>query len=683
MKRKTVLAMMFLVLAVLAANSLGLAISRSARNLGPFGGFGMQVPGPIAPPVVKPEAKTTLGEGGNASGQVAHEMTAADLEPFIGGILPLQLEQDDIAGATVSVVKDGKLLFAKGYGYADVKNKKPVSAEDTLFRCGSISKLFTWTSVMQLQEQGKLDLDRDINDYLDFKIPYTFQKPITLRNLMTHTPGFEEVIKDLIGYSSSPQTNLEGYLKTHLPAEIFPPGTVPAYSNYGAALAGYIVQRVSGVPLNEYIKHNIFEPLGMTHSSFEQPLPPQLAPSMSDGYKLGSGDAKQFETIMAWPAGSLSSSATDIARFMIAHLQNGKYGDATILKPQTAELMHSRQFGLVPELNGMDCGFYEESRNGDRIIGHGGDTIWFHSDLHLILDSGLGFFVSYNSQGRAEASPREELWYAILDRYFPYTPPDEPTVGSAKEDASKVTGAYLPSRRGDKNFTKALSLLSQIKVSANDDGTLETPEALNFNGQPKKWQEIGPLIYREINGQDEIVFKPLPGGGVQAALSWAPIEALQKTEWYTDGRLLVPALEGSLILLLMTVVLWPVSWFVRRHYGRKLELSTGARRFRIIVYLVCILDLLCLGGFLIFMLYANEHLEALSDKSALLLHSLQVIGVLGAAGTLAAVLNAAGSWFSSERGIWYKFYATVLSLACLVIVWFELLSHVFSFTLRY
>ena len=172
-----------------------------------------------------------------------HEMTAADVETFLDGIVPLQLGLSDIAGATVSVVKDGKLLFAKGYGYADVQKKQPVSPQDTLFRPGSISKLFTWTSVMQLSEQGKLDLDRDVNEYLDFRIPEAFGKPITLKNIMTHTPGFEEQVKDLFSYTPA-SPNLGEYLKTHIPGRIYPPGTVPAYSNYATALAGYIVERV-------------------------------------------------------------------------------------------------------------------------------------------------------------------------------------------------------------------------------------------------------------------------------------------------------------------------------------------------------------------------------------------------------------------------------------------------------
>jgi CubicO group peptidase (beta-lactamase class C family) len=211
-----------------------------------------------------------------------HQLTAQDLEAFLDGIVPLQLERDDIAGATIAVVKDGKLLFAKGYGYADYKNKKPVSADETLFRPGSSGKLFTWTAVMQLVEQGKLDLDRDVNTYLDFKIPDAFGQAITLKNLLTHTPGFEEQIKDLFSVGSE-SPNLGAYLKTHIPKRIYPPGTVPAYSNYGAALAGYIVERVSGHPFNEYIEENIFKPLGMTHSTIVQPLPATLSPYMSTG----------------------------------------------------------------------------------------------------------------------------------------------------------------------------------------------------------------------------------------------------------------------------------------------------------------------------------------------------------------------------------------------------------------
>jgi len=250
-----------------------------------------------APNEIKPEAKP----GAETATVTAPQMTAADVETFLDGVVLIQLERENVAGITVAVVKDGKLLFAKGYGYSDREKKTPVSPETTLFRPGSISKLFTWTSVMQLQEQGKLDLDKDVNEYLDFKIPEAFGKPITLKNIMTHTAGFEEQVKDLFS-ADTKSPNLGEYLKTHIPARIFPPGTVPAYSNYATALAGHIVERVSGQPFEQYVAEHIFKPLGMTHSSFDQPLPPELVDSMSRGYRVASGPAVEFEVVAPFPA---------------------------------------------------------------------------------------------------------------------------------------------------------------------------------------------------------------------------------------------------------------------------------------------------------------------------------------------------------------------------------------------
>ena len=240
----------------------------------------------VTPVPPTPQAPTA---GESRVTEPPHALTAEDVHAFLDGFVPMQLEREDIAGAVVLVVKDGTILFAKGYGYSDVEKKTPVTVDATLFRPGSVSKLFTWTAVMQLVEQGKLDLDRDINEYLDFKIPAKFGKPITLRNIMTHTPGFEEQIKDLITEDAAPAATLKQHLVTHIPERIFPPGTTPAYSNYGASLAGYIVERVSGRPFNDYVTENIFKPLGMSHSTFAQPLPAELKPLMSNGYRLGSG----------------------------------------------------------------------------------------------------------------------------------------------------------------------------------------------------------------------------------------------------------------------------------------------------------------------------------------------------------------------------------------------------------
>ena len=608
----------------------------------------------------------------------APQLTAGDVEAFLDGVVPLQLEREDIAGATVAIVKDGKLLFAKGYGYSDVTNKKPVSPEVTMFRPGSVSKLFTWTAVMQLVEQGKLDLDRDVNEYIDYKIPDAFDKPITVKNLLTHTPGFEEQVKDLI--TNRVETpDLGAYLKTHIPGRIFPPGTVPAYSNYGAALAGYIVERVSGEPFDQYVQDHIFKPLAMTHSTFDQPLPSELAPNMSNGYKLASDKAEPFETVTPAPAGSLSSSAIDMAQFMIAHLQNGKYGDAKILNPETAQLMHSRLFGLDPAANAMAYGFYEESRNGHRIIGHAGDTECFHSDLHLVLDAGLGFFISYNSAGRGQVSPRTILWERFLDRYFPFTPTPATTPDSVKQDIAVVSGTYEVSRRSESSFLKAFSLLGETTVSPAENDTIQVDSLLAPNGKPKHWQEVSPMIFREVDGQDLLVFKSDESGRMQLIIPY-PFMTFQKVGLWSNSKVMLPVVGVSLFIMLLTLILWFVAWLTRRHYGSRLDLTRQEWLLRLLVRVAFALALLFLCAMVGVIIYATSHLDFFSDSGARMIEFIQVIGVLAAISSIVVFLNAIHSWIGGRYRIWGKLGATVFALASFGFLWFVFAGHLLYFT---
>src|ERR1700694_3853624 len=540
------------------------------------GGFAQKPTVPLPPKAdVQPQAQV-------AETQVKappHEMTAADVEAFLDGFLPMQLERENIGGAVVSVVKDVKVLFAKGYGYSDVEKKKPVSVDGTLFRPGSISKLFTWTAVMQLVEQGKLDLDRDVNTYLDFKIPAAWPQPITLRNILTHTTGFEESVKELFVPEGSKPIPLKEYLPNHIPERIFPPGATPAYSNYAATLAGYIVERVSGRPFNDYVAENIFKPLGMPHSTFAQPLPPELKPLMSNGYTVGSGSSKPFEVLVPAPAGSLAATAADLSRFMIAHLQNGKFEDISILRPETALAMHARQAALSPDMNAMALGFYEESRNGHRIIGHGGDTLYFHSDLHLVLDAGLGFYVSYNSAGKGEISPRSALWQHFMDRYFPFTPPEVAPVAAAATDAAAVSGYYISSRRSDSTFLKATEAFGEVHVVGGTDGILTIHPFKDFNGETRKWKEIGPMLFRAVNGQDRIAFVRDKEGRMVLTSSF-PAIVFQRASWVDAtpwNRFLI---TGSLAVLALTLLFWPVAAVIRSHYRSRLELNHAPHRLR-------------------------------------------------------------------------------------------------------
>ena len=633
---------------------------------------------PNEPVVPKKDTSEPPMPASPASGR--HELTAADVEAFLDGLVPLQIKQDDIAGATISVVKDGKLLFAKGYGYADVEKQKAVSPQDTLFRPGSISKLFTWTAIMQLYEQGKLDLDRDVNEYLDYKIPDAFAKPITLKNILTHTPGFEEQIKDLFSSAAS-KPDLGQYLKTHIPGRIYPPGTVPAYSNYATAVAGYIVERVSGKPFEEYVAENILKPLKMTHSTFAQPLPSNLAPLMSNGYRRGSDAAEPFETINPFPAGSLSSSATDMAQFMMAHLNDGEFEGARILKPETARLMHSRLFALDENTNAMCYGFYEESRNGHRIIGHGGDTVYFHSDLHLVLDQKLGFFVSYNSAGRGDSPGRVNLWQAFLDRYYPHSE-NLATAATAKDDAKAAAGTYTLSRRSESSFLKTASIVSQFTVSPVGDGDIEVPQLTGPNGKPKRWQGIAPMTFLERGGQDKLIFKPDQNGRMQLILPY-PFFVGERVGSLQNGKLLLAVLGISLGLMLLTLILWPISWFVRRHYGRKLELTGRERLFRIGVRLVFLLDLIFIIALIGLTTYGLTHLDIFSDQGTKWFWLIQIVGVIGAVGTLAALVNAVLAWISQRSSIWGKLQATIMLLACLGVLWFAFAGNLLRFSSTY
>src|SRR5947207_6048738 len=372
----------------------------------------------------------------------APELTKSDFETFLDALIPSQLQNRNVAGAVVSVVKDGKVLFQKGYGYADVEAERPVLPDQTLFRPGSISKLFTATAAMQFVEQGKLELDRDVNDYLDFPIPKTYPEPITLRQLLTHTGGFEETLKNLFVAHESDTKSLRTYLANQMPARIFPPDKIPSYSNYGFTLAGYIVERVSGEKFERYIENHILKPLGMNNSTFDQPLPPQLAPQISKGYLSASKKPRDFELVQAAPAGALTTTAADMTRFMLAFLQGGALDGVSILKPETVRQMETRHFEFHPMLPGLDITFMEYLINPVRIIAHGGDTVYFHSDMILVPEAHFGYFLSYNSLGKDVGGGRGEVWRALANRYFPGAgqPKADVDPNTANSDGRAVSG---------------------------------------------------------------------------------------------------------------------------------------------------------------------------------------------------------------------------------------------------
>lgn len=492
----------------------------------------------------------------------------AELEGFLDDLLGSQLAEEHIPGASVAVVKDGRLFFAKGYGYAEQEQHTAVVADQTLFRVGSISKLFTWTAVMQLAEQDKLDLGADVNTYLDFQIPATYPQPITLAHLLTHTAGFEERQGGITVSSADKLVPLGSYLAEAMPARIYPPGSVTAYSNYGAALAGYVVERVSGEPFAQYVERHIFAPLGMRQSTFVQQLPRDLAAHLAVSYDEYDGGFHRlpFEYFQIAPAGGLSATATDIAQFMIAHLQDGRLGDARILQAATAQAMHRRHFSNDPHVNGMTYGFVEMTLNGQRLLMHSGTTNneLFRSRLVLLPEQHTGLFVSYTSASGGPA--RGALVQAFLDRYYPEA---APAAAAAPADfaqrASQFAGSYRSTRSAATTIEKAgelFGLAATAQVRASDDGYLTIS---GLSKQPTRWVEVAPLVFQQVGGQETVVFRADQQGQItHLFLGNLPIEGFGKLAWYENPRLHYGLLAACAALFLSALVAWPIGWLVAR-----------------------------------------------------------------------------------------------------------------------
>jgi CubicO group peptidase (beta-lactamase class C family) len=501
------------------------------------------VPAPAqaaATPTVTPETK-------------AHPLEKADLEAFFDGILPLQLEHNDIAGASLLVMQDGNVLLQKGYGYADVKSKKAVDPSATIFRLASISKLFTWISVMQLEEQGKLNLDTDVNQYLDFKIRPAFNQPVTLRNLMTHTGGFEEVLDDIIVLDKKDQISLRDDLIRNQPMRLFPPGQVPAYSNYGVGLASYIVQRISDEPFEQYVHEHIFAPLGMTHSSFYQPLEKSLASLPSEGYRSDTTKPPVgFEMLNPVGAGGLSTTAADMGRFGQALLNGGEIDGNRILKPETLALMWTPQFRASDQLPPICMGFYQDWRNNLRWIGHEGDLIAFHSLFFVEPRQKIVLFVSYNSAGGG-SKPRPEIINMFSDRYFPSAvQPEFLTKWDAGMRA--IEGTYETTRRADSTKLKLISLLSQSTISVSKDGVLTSDDFKDLRGHVVKWKPIGRDLWQATDNQQRIfAIRDDHNRVVRLAFDFPGVQ-MQRVPWYENGAFILSA-GGCGFAILALVVL--------------------------------------------------------------------------------------------------------------------------------
>ncbi|UZN02847.1 serine hydrolase domain-containing protein [Cellulomonas sp. S1-8] len=602
-------------------------------------------------------------------------LTQADVDAWLDETIPDALEEGRIAGATVSVVHDGEILTARGFGEADVAAGTPVDPDGTLFRVGSVSKMFTATAVMQLVEDGRVDLDTDVEQYTDLGLD--LEHPVTLRHLLTHTPGFEERIAGLIGTPGS-SADLRASLVTDPPEQAFVPGTTPAYSNYGNALAGYVVEAVSGQPFEEYVADHVLAPTGMTSSSFAQPLPADLAPHAALGYATSDDAPTPFEVVGQPPAGALSATATDMARFMLAHLgeEPGAQGGEPILSDATRELMQqpaldADSLGALADGPRMGLGWFDESRHGHRVVGHGGDTTAFHSHLQLWPDDATGLYLSLSSTGAGGAAYllRDNLLDGFADRYFPA---DGAATSSTVDDATRaehaqsMAGAYESTRGFHSTFLTALGPVQPTRAEVVDgDRVLFTPGP----GQPGPavYEEIEPWVYQQVDGHRVLAVQTDDAGRVElvghdSAMSMTPVGAARSAA--------VPVLVGGVAVLLLALLAWPVGAAVRAVRARRASRATssdttsgtssgpaavgasptthrGLRLPRTLTRIASASAVLALLGwaYVVVTLIGLQPVPSLLLRGVQLLTGVGVLGLLAAVWRLVAELRTGTGWF--------------------------------------
>ncbi len=632
-----------------------------------------------------------------------------ELETFLDGVIGKQMQGDHIPGAAVSVVKDGQLLFAKGYGSADLQAGKPVNAQTTLFRIGSVSKLFTATAVLQLAEQGKLNLHADVNTYLKtFHLPATYPEPITLAHLLTHTAGFEGRETGLQeARTTSDLKPLGQLLAEHMPARVRPPGELTAYSNYGFALAGYIVEQVSGMPFEQYVEQHIFQRLRMRESSFRQPLEARLSADLSQGYSYSNGGYRPapFEAIAVPPAGAMSATATDMARFMLAQLQHGRLGNERIFQAATAKAMQTLQFTNDPRVpGGMAYGFEVHSRNGQRLLVHPGGTADFYALFALLPEQQVGVFVSYNSFGGAADYLSYPFLQAFLDHYYPAPkePRPSPPAGFA-ERISQISGTYWGTDRSYTTYEKLLdSFLWAMSVSDAGNGRLVISWQFgslapgSAAGPPVTFVEVAPWVFQRVDGPETVVFRPDKSGMLMMRGSY-PVMAFTKVAWYETPTFQLVLAGVCVLVFLSALLLWPLG-FVRKALlrgarspksGRKAD-REGAqthpsekqgkpplsrwgllpRLARWLAGVLCALDVLLVIGLLLFLFeqLAGSPPDYYSGVPPLLT-TLFALALVSAGLSVVVVVFASLSWWGRFWSVGRRVHYSLVALAALALTW--------------
>jgi CubicO group peptidase (beta-lactamase class C family) len=438
-----------------------------------------------------------------AGATAAHAQTipadrVATLPALIDATVPKLLEQQHIAGTAVAVVHDGRVLMTRGYGRARLHPDVPVDAERTLFRIGSVTKVFTGFSALQLVDAGKLDLQRDIRGYLpDFRLRYG----ATTHQLLTHTAGFDERFAG--AYTEDGHVvPLADHLRLSPPQQVMRPGRAYSYSNYNYALAGLVIEARSGLSFERYLEQRVFEPLKMAASTAAQPPPAQLALNLSRGYRW-TGNRHQpleYRYTYASPSGAIATTAADMGRFMTALLGDGSVQGTRVISAESAKAMSEVQFTIDPRIPGTSYGFGHLMSHGRRLVYRGGTLGDQAAMLILMPEDRLGIFVASNSVPGLGDFLFEPMMTHLFGALKAPVPPVEP-LPDARARAAGLAGTYRDYHhtRNDMSRLRALMPMIQARLTVDEDG------AVRWQG--RRWLEVEPWVFRREDALDYIVFR--------------------------------------------------------------------------------------------------------------------------------------------------------------------------------
>jgi CubicO group peptidase (beta-lactamase class C family) len=484
------------------------------------------------------------GIGSNAQAQGMTPGKIAALPAFLDAIVPKLMEESHVAGTAVAVVHDGQITVLRGYGKARLDSGASVDPSRTVFRLGSVTKVFTAAAAVQLAETGKLDLHRDIREFLP-DIPLRYG--VTTHQLLTHTAGLDERLAG--AYTDAPEhlQSLADHLRRYTPEQVYRPGSASSYSNYGYALAGLVIERLSGQPYAEYLADRLFEPLRMTSTTANQPPDANVVNEVARGYRWSDGrhEALPFTFTQAAPAGAMTATAADMGRFMLAVLGDGSLDGQRILSPASVQTLLASQYSPHPRIPGTAYGFSHLLSHGQRLIYRGG-TLGDHGSMVVLAPAdGLGIFVTSNALPGVGDFLFAPLMTHLAGPAAP-APPATP-LPDALQRAPRFAGTYRTYRQVRHEMARVRSLMpmSQSRVTVESDG------AIRWQG--RRWLEVEPLLFRSVNSEDYIVFRQDEHGAVTG------LEDYERIGWREQA----PFHLGVLVSCVIAFLAYPLSRGIR------------------------------------------------------------------------------------------------------------------------